>query len=41
MFVPSHYRQPDTSWMVDLMRSNPLALMASNGTPEVTVYGRP
>ncbi|MET9390869.1 FMN-binding negative transcriptional regulator [Streptomyces sp. NPDC006624] len=34
MFVPSHYRQPDTSWMVDLMRSNPLALMVSNGPPE-------
>ncbi|MGW5330080.1 FMN-binding negative transcriptional regulator [Streptomyces sp. NPDC004014] len=34
MFVPSHYRQPDTSWMVDLMRSNPLALMVTNGSPE-------
>lgn len=34
MFVPSHYRQPETSWMVDLMRSNPLALMVSNGSPE-------
>ncbi|MFE3093570.1 FMN-binding negative transcriptional regulator [Streptomyces sp. NPDC059248] len=33
MFVPSHYRAPDVSWMVDLMRRNPLALMASNGTP--------
>ncbi|ANP50072.1 transcriptional regulator [Streptomyces griseochromogenes] len=33
MFVPSHYREPDVSWMVDLMRGNPLALMASNGTP--------
>ncbi|MEU6770362.1 FMN-binding negative transcriptional regulator [Streptomyces sp. NPDC046759] len=33
MFVPSHYREPDVSWMVDLMRANPLALMASNGTP--------
>ncbi|MEV5873270.1 FMN-binding negative transcriptional regulator [Streptomyces sp. NPDC052101] len=33
MFVPSHYREPDASWMVDLMRGNPLALMASNGAP--------
>ncbi|WP_406463230.1 FMN-binding negative transcriptional regulator [Streptomyces sp. NBC_01622] len=33
MFVPNHYREPDVSWMVDLMRGNPLALMASNGTP--------
>ncbi|NBM14266.1 FMN-binding negative transcriptional regulator [Streptomyces sp. GC420] len=33
MFVPSQYREPDVSWMVDLMRGNPLALMVSNGTP--------
>ncbi|MFI6084270.1 FMN-binding negative transcriptional regulator [Streptomyces sp. NPDC051217] len=33
MFVPNHYREPDVSWMVDLMRGNSLALMASNGTP--------
>ncbi|MFF7934459.1 FMN-binding negative transcriptional regulator [Streptomyces sp. NPDC007940] len=33
MFVPSDYREPDVSWMVDLMRGNPLALMVSNGTP--------
>ncbi|AOR31523.1 transcriptional regulator [Streptomyces fodineus] len=33
MFVPSHYREPDVSWMLDLMRANPLALMASNGSP--------
>ncbi|GAA1938426.1 FMN-binding negative transcriptional regulator [Streptomyces durmitorensis] len=33
MFVPSHYREPDVSWMLDLMRENPLALMASNGNP--------
>lgn len=31
MFVPSHYRQPDVSWMLELMRENPLVLMASNG----------
>ncbi|QDY80107.1 FMN-binding negative transcriptional regulator [Streptomyces qinzhouensis] len=34
MFVPSHYREPDVSWMVDLMRGNPLALAASNGNPD-------
>ncbi|MFF9061867.1 FMN-binding negative transcriptional regulator [Streptomyces sp. NPDC101213] len=33
MFVPSQYREPDVSWMVDLMGANPLALMASNGAP--------
>ncbi|WP_260333404.1 FMN-binding negative transcriptional regulator [Streptomyces beigongshangae] len=32
MFVPGHYRESDVSWMVDLMRENPLALMASNGS---------
>lgn len=32
MFVPSDYREPDVSWMIDLMRGNPLALMVSNGT---------
>ncbi|MEU5979500.1 FMN-binding negative transcriptional regulator [Streptomyces sp. NPDC047315] len=31
MFVPSLYRQPDVSWMVDLMVHNPLALAASSG----------
>ncbi|MGW5863087.1 FMN-binding negative transcriptional regulator [Streptomyces sp. NPDC055239] len=31
MFVPSQYREPDSSWMVDLLRNNPLALMVSNG----------
>ncbi|AZM51496.1 transcriptional regulator [Streptomyces sp. WAC 01529] len=33
MFVPSQYREPDVSWMLDLMRENPLALAASNGPP--------
>jgi transcriptional regulator len=32
MFVPDHYREPDGSWTVDLVRRNPLALLASNGT---------
>ncbi|MEV5407897.1 FMN-binding negative transcriptional regulator [Thermopolyspora sp. NPDC052614] len=31
MFVPSHYRPPDTSWMVEIITGNPLALMTSNG----------
>lgn len=34
MFVPSFYREPDNSWMVDLVRGNPLALAVSNGSPE-------
>ncbi|MFE5123434.1 FMN-binding negative transcriptional regulator [Streptomyces sp. NPDC056669] len=32
MFIPSHYREPDSSWMVDLIRDNPLALAMSNGS---------
>jgi len=32
MFVPSHYREPDGSWMVDLIRDNPLALLVTNGS---------
>ncbi|HEY0697272.1 MAG TPA: FMN-binding negative transcriptional regulator [Micromonospora sp.] len=32
MFVPTLYRQPDTSWMVDLVRRNPLALLVTGGT---------
>jgi transcriptional regulator len=32
MFVPRQYRQPDTSWMIDLIRRNPLALIVSNGS---------
>lgn len=31
MFVPSQYRQPDASWMPDLIRGNPLALLTSGG----------
>ncbi|MGY0071837.1 FMN-binding negative transcriptional regulator (plasmid) [Streptomyces sp. QTS137] len=34
MFVPSFYREPDNSWMMDLVRGNPLALAVSNGSPE-------
>ncbi|WP_326740932.1 FMN-binding negative transcriptional regulator [Streptomyces sp. NBC_01022] len=34
MFVPSFYREPENSWMVDLIRDNPLALSVANGTDE-------
>ncbi|WKX72588.1 FMN-binding negative transcriptional regulator [Streptomyces sp. XD-27] len=33
MFVPAQYREPDGSWMVDLIRKNPLSLAVSNGSP--------
>ncbi|MDV5148922.1 FMN-binding negative transcriptional regulator [Streptomyces sp. SBC-4] len=29
MFVPAAYRQPDPSWTVDMIRSNPLALLVT------------
>ncbi|MFF8919308.1 FMN-binding negative transcriptional regulator [Streptomyces sp. NPDC015032] len=32
MFVPGQYRQPDGSWIVDLLRGNPLALFVTNGS---------
>lgn len=35
MFVPDHYLPPDTTWMVDVIRNNPLALCVLNGSPEV------
>ena len=31
MFVPDQYREPDSSWVVDLVRRNPLALLVTNG----------
>ncbi|MFF3554985.1 FMN-binding negative transcriptional regulator [Streptomyces tsukubensis] len=34
MFVPSMYREPEGSWMVNLIRENPLALAVANGSPE-------
>ncbi|MFJ8166166.1 FMN-binding negative transcriptional regulator [Streptomyces sp. NPDC096136] len=34
VFVPSFYREPDSSWMVDLVRGNPMALAVANGSPE-------
>jgi transcriptional regulator len=33
MFVPRHYREPDGSWLVDLIRNNPMALLVVNGSP--------
>ncbi|MFI6475180.1 FMN-binding negative transcriptional regulator [Streptomyces sp. NPDC050516] len=34
MFVPSFYREPENSWMIDLIRGNPLALAVANGSAE-------
>ncbi|MDL5205443.1 FMN-binding negative transcriptional regulator [Streptomyces sp. ALI-76-A] len=34
MFIPDFYREPGSSWMVDLIRGNPLALAVANGSPE-------
>lgn len=34
MFVPGFYREPESSWMVDVIRGNPLALAVANGSPE-------
>lgn len=31
MFVPYHYREPDGSWIVNLVQSNPLAALVSDG----------
>ncbi len=31
MFVPAPYRAPDGTWIAELMRDHPLALMTSNG----------
>ncbi|MFD0692299.1 FMN-binding negative transcriptional regulator [Actinomadura fibrosa] len=33
MFVPDFYRPPDSSWMVETITGNPLALLTSNGPP--------
>ncbi|MFD6157243.1 FMN-binding negative transcriptional regulator [Nocardia sp. NPDC060256] len=32
MFVPAQYREPDTSWLIDLIRQYPLAQLATNNT---------
>lgn len=34
MFVPGFYREPESSWSVDLISNNPLALAVTNGAPE-------
>ncbi|MFD8546322.1 FMN-binding negative transcriptional regulator [Streptomyces sp. NPDC059649] len=34
MFVPPHYREPNSSWMVDLILENPLALAMTNGSTD-------
>ncbi|GGS43497.1 FMN-binding negative transcriptional regulator [Streptomyces violaceus] len=33
MFVPRFYRPPDSSWMIEIIKDNPLALLTSNGPP--------
>ncbi|MDT0616268.1 FMN-binding negative transcriptional regulator [Streptomyces lancefieldiae] len=33
MFVPDFYRPPDSSWLVEIIQNNPLALLTSNGLP--------
>ncbi|MFF4729946.1 FMN-binding negative transcriptional regulator [Streptomyces mirabilis] len=34
MFVPSAYRPPDATWMIEVINDNPLALLTSNGPSE-------
>ncbi|WP_262062059.1 FMN-binding negative transcriptional regulator [Streptomyces sp. STR69] len=34
MFVPGFYREPNNSWMAELIRDNPLALAVTNGSCE-------
>ncbi|MEV7939315.1 FMN-binding negative transcriptional regulator [Kitasatospora sp. NPDC088264] len=34
MFVPGQYRPPDGTWMTDLVRANPLALLVTNGAAD-------
>jgi transcriptional regulator len=31
VYTPAHFHDPDGTWAADLVRSNPLALLASNG----------
>ncbi|MER5218048.1 FMN-binding negative transcriptional regulator [Streptomyces sp. NPDC002838] len=33
MFVPTSYRPPDSSWMIDVVKDHPLGLLTSNGDP--------
>ncbi|MFJ9543732.1 FMN-binding negative transcriptional regulator [Streptomyces sp. NPDC101225] len=34
MFVPSFYREPESSWMAELIRGNPLALAVTSAGPD-------
>ncbi|MCG0283772.1 FMN-binding negative transcriptional regulator [Streptomyces sp. PSAA01] len=34
MFVPQQYREPDASWLIDLITRGPLALLTTNGPAE-------
>ncbi|MER6161629.1 FMN-binding negative transcriptional regulator [Streptomyces sp. NPDC001868] len=38
MFVPDPYREPDGSWMTELIRLNPFALLVSNGPADADPY---
>lgn len=39
MFVPRMYRAPETPWIVELMRRNPLALLMTNGADSDGPFG--
>ncbi|MFF7202184.1 FMN-binding negative transcriptional regulator [Streptomyces sp. NPDC008141] len=41
MFVPRQYREPHRSWMTDVIRNNPMALMTSNGVADGDSPGAP
>ncbi len=34
MFVPNQYREPDASWLINLITQSPLALLTTNGPAE-------
>ncbi|MEU7584635.1 FMN-binding negative transcriptional regulator [Streptomyces sp. NPDC041068] len=38
LFVPDNYREPDTSWAVNLVRDNPLATLVTNGDSDDVPY---
>ncbi|GAA2704295.1 FMN-binding negative transcriptional regulator [Actinoplanes palleronii] len=39
MFVPKMYREPSAQWIIELIRSNPLALLMTNGEDSEGPYG--
>ncbi|MFE3021996.1 FMN-binding negative transcriptional regulator [Streptomyces sp. NPDC059256] len=38
MFVPDQYREPEATWMAELVRENPLAQLSSNGDEGAAPY---